>query len=335
MASPTAPGPTPSTASKRLLGQYFTTANPFHHPAFDAWWATCPEHGPALEPFAGADHIPALLRETGYTRTFDSYDIEPAAEHVTTRDTLVDFPTGYTTVVTNPPYLARHFARRNGLDVDHLPWGPYTNLYQVALDRCLAHASHVAAIVPESFMTTALFRERLTTVIALTAPMFADTDTPTCLALFGPDATPDFDVWRGHTLAGTYTALSAAIPQVTPATARITFNRLDGQIGLRAIDDTTGPTIAFVPAADIDANRVKPTARLVTRIHVDDLDKNAVPAVLASANAQLADYRTRTADVHLTAFKGLRTDAQFRRRIDYTTARNLLALALLTASRRR
>jgi hypothetical protein len=309
--------------SKRLCGQFFTTGNPFTHPAFATWWRTADLPRSAIEPFAGAGGIPELL-----AGAFDSFDIDPQGSSVVRRDTLVDFPTGHDVVVTNPPYLARHFARRKGLPVDHLPWGRYDNLWKVAIDQCLRHARHVAAIIPESFLTSGLFRDRLDTVISLPARMFDDTDMPTCLALWGPRPSRDFEIWCAERRLGTYADLSAPVPQVTSSGPRLTFNVRHGQVGLRAIDSSAGPNIAFCLPAEIADDRVKPTGRLVTRIHVAGLPADAVPGVLQEANHRLAGYRQATADVLLTAFKGVRNDGVFRRRLDYGTARALLSQAI-------
>lgn len=328
MSTPLSP-----TQTKRLHGQFLTTGNPFTHPAFAAWWATCERTGPFLEPFAGADGLPGMLAASGYVQAFDSFDIDPQAPTVTTRDTLAHFPVGYSAIVTNPPYLARHFARRKKLDVDHLPWGPYNNLWKVAIDLCLAHAGHVAAIIPESFVTSGLFRERLVAVVSLTQSMFEDTEMPTCLALWGPERRDDFDVWCGLEHVGSNRALTAAVPAPGASAAQVRFNVPDGLVGLRAIDGTVGPTIAFVPASAIPVERVKHSARLATRIAVADLGAGDVPAVLERANALLGTYRAATGDVLLTAFKGVRRDGKFRRRIDYVTARALLSQAVDEVSR--
>lgn len=323
-----------TAAEKRLRGRYLTTGNPFHHPAFDSWWHTLPGQPSILEPFAGANGIPALVRGAGYQACWTSYDVEPLAPSVHQRDTLADFPTGHDVVVTNPPYLARHFARRKGLDVDHLPWGQYNNLYKVSLDRCLGAASHVAAIIPESFLTSGLFLARLTTVVSLTDRMFDDTEMPTCLALWGPSETADFDVWRGLTLMGAYSRLAQALPDYPAEATRIRFNVIDGKVGLRAVDNPAGPSIRFVPAVEIPAAKIKESARLVSRISVADLASGDVATVLDTANARLATYRANTQDVLLTAFKGVRADGAFRRRIDFSTARALLAAGLHDATAR-
>lgn len=320
--------PESAEESKRLLGQYFTTGNPFMHPAFERWWHESGA-GSVLEPFAGADNLPALLAEAGFDADFTSYDIEPGAPTVTARDTLADFPRGHDVIVTNPPYLARHFARRKGLAVDHLPWGQFDNLWKVAIDQCLQHAPYVAAILPDSFVTSGLFRPRLRAVVSLTdRTMFQDTETPTCLALWGPDERDDFEIWCAERRLGTYNALTRQIPHATASGERLTFNTVEGQIGLRAIDNTHGPSIAFCPAGAIAEDRVRRTGRLVTRITVTGLAPDAVPDVIREANDRLKAYREATADVLLTAFKGVRKDGMFRRRLDFDTARALLSETL-------
>jgi hypothetical protein len=322
----------PLTASaehetKRLHGRFLTVGNPFVHDAFQSWWTSLPPDASFVEPFAGADGIPDLLREAGCVAEFSSYDLVPLADNVMRRDTLASFPPGFAAVVTNPPYLSRHFARRKGLDVDALPWGEYNNLYKVAVDLCLKHSAFVAAIIPESFVTSGLFTTRLRAVISLTTHMFDDTEMPTCLALWGPETDTDFEVWRGEEFVGRYSQLASSLPAPV-SKERVVFNRVDGQLGLVAIDSSSGPTIRFCLASEIPAEKVKHSARLVTRIFVADLSPQDVGPLIDAANCALEEYRTATQDVLLTAFKGLRKDGYFRRRLDYDTARRLLATAL-------
>ena len=325
-SSSTRSGQTVAT-EKRTHGQFFTTVNPFFHPAFLAWYARLGRRPRVLEPFAGSNALVEMLEALGLPGEFTSYDIEPRSARVTKRDTLNDFPGGFDAVVTNPPYLARHFAKRKGLVVDHIEWGEYNNLYKVAIAKCLTQADYVAAIIPESYVTTGLFTERLGVVISLTRSMFDDTETPTCLALFAPAGAQPTEIWRGLEYVGTLQDLVHELG-VPKSSERIRFNERDGPIGLRAVDGSSGPSIAFVPSELIELDRVNDSSRLVTRIAVADLDPDCVDAVIARANKELTRYRRRSHDVALTAFKGLRSDGQFRRRIDYETARRLLGAAV-------
>ena len=52
---------------KKLLGQFFTTTNPFDTVAFYKWLEIIPDDikkGPILEPFAGANNIPRMLLDS-------------------------------------------------------------------------------------------------------------------------------------------------------------------------------------------------------------------------------------------------------------------------------
>lgn len=319
----------PISEDQRALGQFYTASNPFWHPAFRDWYRQAVSESSnrtLLEPFAGKNSLVHLLRDAGVTDPVDSYDLHPAAEEVVRRDTLRDFPAGYDVVVTNPPWLSRHFGRRKNLQMDEELFGEYNNLYKAALALCLSGARFVAAIIPESFLTTGLFQERLGTFISFDRPMFEDTEMPSGLALFGPVDSPDFEVFSGLRLLGSYAGLSHALA-ASEAASRIAFNDVAGEIGLFAVDGTNS-VIRFAQAAEIPAEKIKHSARLVSRIAVDGLDPADVEAVIAAANAELAAYRNRTKDVLLTAFKGLRKDGTYRRRLDYATARSLLATAV-------
>jgi hypothetical protein len=315
-------------SSKRSRGAFFTTGNPFTHPAFTAWISTIPARTRFLEPFAGAGDIPRLMREASHPRRFDLYDIAPLASNTTERDTLADFPVGYRACVTNPPYLSLHVARRRSIDTVPEIYGSYQSLYQVALDRCLEHCAYVAAIVPESFLTTGLFRTRLTDLIALGPEMFQDTDIPTSLALFGPDPAEHTVVWDRTNRLGNYDEL--ALPALSsPCASRIRFNSPSGQLGLRATDTATAANLGFCPPAVIPQGRVNHASRLITRVHVENLTCD--PTELATeANTSLAAWRSLTKDVLLTAFTSHRADGRARRRLDYATARAFLATALCT-----
>ena len=181
-------------------------------------------------------------------------------------------------------------------------------------------------IIPESFITSGYFRERLTSFISLPFQMFNDTEMPTCLALWNPISTgEEFEVWRENIFIGNYAQLSKSFSE-KPCVERIHFNVLDGQIGLKAIDNTVGPSIAFCDPSEIDANKIKISARLVSRIYIDNLTSSQ--ELIDLANRRLEIWRQSTQDVLLTAFKGIRKDGQFRRRLDFANARLILADSL-------
>lgn len=157
-------------------GRFYTTANPFRHPAFLDWAgaAGLPE-ARLVEPFAGSNRLVRFLDAMELCRDFRAYDLEPADPRVRRRDTLASFPVGFPVCVTNPPWLARNSATFRGLD---FPDCAYPDLYLHCLDRCLRHCRFVAALVPESFLRAgvrfAAFRSRLLGFVSLTARLRRD-----------------------------------------------------------------------------------------------------------------------------------------------------------------
>ena len=144
---------------KRREGRFYTAGDPFGHPAFLSWAEfACLSQQTVLEPFAGRNGLIRLLQRRNLCSGFASFDIRPGAPEVLTRDTLVDFPSGFEACVTNPPWLAKNSARARGIE---FPFTKHDDLYKVALEQCLNNCDWVAALVPESFIRSHGFRERL------------------------------------------------------------------------------------------------------------------------------------------------------------------------------
>ena len=202
---------------KRASGRYYTRGNPFQLKPFQTWVkASNLEHQTVLEPFAGAKDIPRLIDAAHLQcRNWAFFDIEPGAKGIVQRDTLTDFPKGFNACVTNPPWLARNSATRRGLPFPEAT--RYDDLYKYALEQCLAHCGWVAAIIPEAFIRSGLFLQRLDDFISLvpqtegkteeenqtrdTSYMFEDTEHPVGLALFVPDATSDVRIWAQQSVS--------------------------------------------------------------------------------------------------------------------------------------
>lgn len=311
---------------KREEGRYYTLGDPFDgHPEFVRWAKDLPAGATIVEPFAGACHLVAHLRANGVLNAVDAFDIAPAAGNVlgmtvVQRDTLADFPQGYDAVVTNPPYLFRSSATRMGVA---FPDGSDArDLYELALEKSLAASPMVAAVIPGSFVRSPRFRERLQAVVELGAGLFGDTDHPTCLALFGEKPTGDYVVWQGRTRLGMASELNKRLP-VVRASVAWSFNDPLGSIGLRALDDSTGESIAFVAGEAVPAGSVKRSSKAVTRISGLPCGVDAA-AVVAKANELFRAWRKETGGVWICPFKGA------RRRLDFGTARLFLNAALVS-----
>lgn len=335
----------PKTPTKHLkveLGQFYTAANPFVHPRVLRWIEERGSSGRWLEPFAGANHIVTMIDTTAGARHWQSFDIEPGAQGVKKRDVLAKFPKGFDVIATNPPYLARNSARRRGYTKALEVMGKWEDLYLRCLEECLENVGHVAAIIPESFIGSGYFRERLRFVVSLTQEMFADTEHPVCLAVFGPEPGVDFEVWSGSTEIGMWSAISAHELSAKRSGGEkrrvMRFNDKRGRIGLLAVDGTKKASIRFTQSSEVAVGEIKPSSRHKTRIHVPslrDADDGMLGEVIAEANSILSGWRKKTGDVLMSPFMGLRGDGLYRRRLDYTNAAKILGQAVDRCEKRR
>jgi len=320
---------------KRASGRYYTRGNPFQLEPFQTWAkASNLERQIVLEPFAGAKDILRLIGAANLQcRSWAFFDIEPGAKGIVQRDTLADFPKGFDACITNPPWLARNSATRRGLPFPEAT--RYDDLYKYALEQCLTHCGWVAAIIPEAFIRSGLFLERLSDFISLipqeqdktnyppekggrgVSVMFEDTEHPVGLALFAPDATSNVRLWRNNQFLGTMSELRRHLPP--PSSNRdIVFNDPSGNLGLIAIDNTVSASIRFCSAEELKDYPVRVHCRSITKIGVPwrvNIDR---------LNIRLTTIREKTHDVFLTAFKGIRRDGHYRRRLDWALARAIV-----------
>lgn len=323
---------------KRLLGQFYTIANPFRNDAFITWLESIEniENTTIIEPFAGANNIVSLVQDMNPRgaekyNNWKCFDICPSninnvpEYEVEQKDTIKDFPKGYKIAITNPPYLAKNSATRRGLEY---VGEPYDDLYKKALEVMLNNCDYVAAIIPESFITSGLFHDRLETVISLACKMFDDTDCPVCLALFVPEKdTDDFTVFRNETRVGTYSELKKLLFTSKYKIGNWKVNDPKGSIGVCCVDSPKGQSTKFVLGEEIPEEDIKISSRAYTRISglSDNIDRTEF---IKKCNIKLNEYRKNTKDVFLTSFKGLRADGKYRRRLDFKTVKAIMCTVL-------
>ena len=310
--------PAPMT-QKRKHGRYYTRASPFSLPPFLEWAKeiNLPRRL-VLEPFAGQGGLVDMLRAAGLCRRFRSYDAHPAATDVARRDTIRDFPTGFSVCITNPPWLARNSAARRGLSY---PSTIFDDLYKHCLKLCLRNCEYVGALLPASFLQSGLFRGRLSRYILLHSLPFTDTENPVCLALFNPSETDDALIYYDDDFVGKLRELEEYLPDGRSENVELRFNDPDGRLGFVAFDNTATASIRFCLAEEIRGCQIKHTSRFITRIGGDFEVSNSLVSRL---NGELGRLRGKTRDVFLTPFKGLRADGDYRRRMSFGLARGLL-----------
>lgn len=315
--------------NKRELGQYYTQNNPFIHPLFTEWMDLVDKNETVLEPFAGANNILKLMFESGYDLKWKCYDIAPSQNNVCPdfiveeRDTLESFPQGYNVCITNCPYLGKSSARRRHI---HYPWEE-DDMYKVSLNKMMEHCQYVAAIIPESFITAEIHRDRLYGVVSLTCKMFSDTDCPVCLALFTPFKNEVIKMYANETYLGTYEELSNISLTGDTKYHQWVFNDKDGNIGVKTVDNQKEDDCKFFYGENINPEDIKVSSRAFSRISglPSNIDRDKF---ITECNSILKKYREETKDVLMTSFKGLRTDGKYRRRLDFRTVRCILNQAL-------
>ena len=306
--------------NKRANGRYYTVANLFDTKPFREWAKLAGLLETTLiEPFAGHGDLVRMLRELNLCGRARLYDIEPAAKGIKCRDTLTSFPHNAGVVVTNPPWLARNSATRRGL---HFPYCEFDDLYKHCLSVCLENADYVAAIIPASFLSSRLFRSRLCSVDIAAAPVFSDTENPTCLAMFSLKDSKDVSVYNGGKLVGKLSDLERHLPRSANNNTRVQFNIPNGRLGLVAIDNTRQASIRFCRGSELEGYPIGQTSRMITRIS-GNFGRN-IGDFVESLNERFDKFREETSDVFLTPFKGLRRDGKYRRRLDYALAREFI-----------
>ncbi len=315
-------------AKKRARGCYFTAglANPFALLPFKLWAKRAGlSQMRLLEPFAGRGDILHKLASVGLlSKSVKAYDLTPAARFIKKRDTLRNFPKGFDVCVTNPPWLARNSATMRGLSFQY--GCVHDDLYKHALELCLLHCGYVAALLPESFIRSftrfPLFYQRCEAFVSLTGDLFCDTDHPVGLAMFVPTLSSDVRLYRNNDCLGWYNSLRDCIP-VANRQKKMRFNDPNGALGLFALDNTKRASIRFCSAREVADYNIGVSSRAITII---DSDFSITNKFISKVNKELENFREKTHDVFLTAYRGLRSDGMYRRRLDWTQAKNIIEM---------
>ena len=261
----------------------------------------------------------------GLCKDFMSYDRTPAHKEVRKRDTLARFPQGFEVCVTNPPWLARNSATLRGLPYqgeDH------DNLYKHGLELCLGHCAYVAALVPASYLQSTLFEKhlrekRVHTYILLHETIFEDTENPVCLTLFEPAVSRSPTIYYDDQRIGDLKSLKEHLPDPGEGKDKnVRFNDPAGELGFISFDSTKKPSIRFCHTTEIEDYEIKISSRFITRIS-GDLGSD-IEQLIKNLNSGIEEFREKTQDLFLTPFKGIRDDGQYRRRMEFTLARQLI-----------
>jgi hypothetical protein len=289
-------------------------------------------NGILLDPFAGDGHLLDRVKTDSilgkYVKEVAGFDIQGQMWPI--NDSLIEIPNPQgAVIVTNPPYLANHSAKRKGVDQlvsKYFANSTQKNLYRIAMEKALDAADYVVAIIPETFLLSTFPKHRLELAVVIQDQLFGDTDAPALVACFGKEVCDNANVFTGNQRIGNLRDILALRESNAPK-HRVVFNDPNGRIGLRAVDGSDGKMpIAFVAAEDFDypSESVAISSRLMTYLEVPELRDEAIPELIIKANALLASIRKDSGDLVLAPFKGNDRTGKRRRRLDYALARRIL-----------
>ena len=335
--------------NRRSAGQWMTCGNPFYTEFVCRWVEERfdgIEHIMACEPYAGklslVKHLNDSLPSVASHMSWSAYDVAPQeignrdvdGIEITRCNTLFDIPDApYDIIVTNPPYLASNSARRRRLDFPFDRSGigiaRPSDLYQFALDTCLASADVCVMLIPESFITSNYDKSRCDAIVSLRGDMFDDTDCPVCLALFGRERSNETTIVANDgTVIGELGEIRKASDDLIGNVMHdIRMNDPSGDVALFGVDSPSGATIRFDVGDAIPSEDVKQSSRSMTRMSCTDGTK-IDGAVIEHANEILSEWRMMTSDVLMTPFKGVRKDGKYRRRLAFKEAQAILSKAI-------
>ena len=294
-------------------------------------------NGSILDPFAGDGHLLDAVRSDSKlaksVAKASGFDIQ--GEIWPLNDSLISIPNpDRAVIVTNPPYLANHSAKRKGVQLlvkQYFEKSGLDNLYKIALANSLAAADYVLAIIPETFLLSNFPKDRLELVVVIQDQLFGDTEAPAVVACFGPKTEFEAKVFIGEKLIGNLAEILSLRSLSDGPKQKIEFNQPKGRIGLRAVDGSNGKTpIAFLLASDFSyrKDKVVVSSRLMTYLEIPDLSDSEISSVVEIANRELARIRELSSDLVLAPFKGNNRSGVRRRRLDYALARRILRVAI-------
>ena len=302
--------------SKQLLGQYYTTTDPFNRSeAFKDWYKMVPKDVTFLEPFAGGGNLFDYINVN-----WDGYDLQPNHPDVVDRNTLTDFPRGYKVCITNPPYLAKTVVSRKKLPVVLT----HEDLYLDALQLCLDNCDYVAAIIPSTFYNQALFKDRLYAWDKFDMKLFDDTDNPAGVAYFVPEHTHaprTFINGKELFLSSNNTPRSNNFP--------VKFNPKNlSPYLVNGIDTIKSNNIHLRRTDGFDTSKLvnnkgecKTTNRNIFPIESSYLKDEHLDGI----NKMIEEWRIETKDFFLTSFKTCKYDGTYRKRISFIEVRWILS----------
>jgi hypothetical protein len=321
--------------SKVSTGSFYTTRSNWLTNEIRGFLTEALEHskGLILDPFAGDGHLLEAIKDDKTLKQLvvktSGFDIQGNSWPINDSLLAIPNPKG-AVIVTNPPYLANHSAKRKGVDSlvkQYFQKSGQDNLFKVALKNSLEVADYVVAIVPETFLLSSFPKNRLKLAVVIQDELFGDTEAPALVACFAKEVCDDARIFIGNQEVASLKQILGLRNPTVKTKQKIVFNDPAGRIGLRAVDGSDGRSpIAFVLGDEFPYPRqsVVVSSRLMTYLDVPELADSDIPELIARANKTLNRIRKASGDLVLAPFKGNDKKGKRRRRLDYALARKIL-----------
>jgi len=287
--------------NKKQLGQFFTKGK-WLNPAIANLIKPYIGDKGVLDPFAGGGDL------NTFNVPFTGYDIDPKLNWPI-NDSLKSIPSFKGLIVTNPPYLAKNSASRQGLSFPAN--ANYDDLYKIGLSNCIDAAPQVVAIVPASCYVSGEFPD-FSFIDFLEESPFEDTEYPVCVIGFGFKGCYNYLYKNGKQF---YVPPNSEMKY--KGTVEVLINKPGGQYTFKCIDgNSSTDRIRVLP---LDTSRsVKATDRAYCCITTPK------PLNLEKINKEIEEYRAITQDIYLKPFKGTNEDGVYRRCITQNVAKGIV-----------
>lgn len=317
--------------SKVLLGQFFTKGQEWLKPQIIEFIrdSGCKI---AYDPFAGMGDLLVISQNYGISK-IRGLDID-ASLTWEINDSLINIPTTENAIIiTNPPYLAKQSATRKKLDLTKYFNGTsYDDLYLIALEKMILAQKFIVTIIPESFINSSFKNKNLlSSITILEENPFIDTENPVCVACFDgvPKSFAEIKVYKNETYENTLENIEN-LRLIPSNDIKITFNELNGWLGIRAIDSTDDKNFIlfdFKDKINYDwENKICVSSRHYTLVQIE-VQEQQRQEFIDKCNNILNSLRLQSADIILTPFKGNTSSGKRRRRLDFRLARAIMEKA--------
>ncbi len=324
---------------KQNLGQYYTRK---HHWFFDPILEVFRSHVIKwiVDPFAGEGHLlEFFVQDNDWVLVGLDIDDDLVRKYKYKKNDSLKgipfvLPKENVLTVTNPPYKYKSTAKRqkNEYICEYFKDNDYTNLYQLAIEKCLNFSRFSVIIVPETFLhlRNNKFEKNIIAANIIENNMFNDTEVPVVSVLLDSEKTnTNYGIYRNRKFMLTNNKRKEVLDsKLKESEKEITFNNKLGQIFLRGIDGTGDKKIKFFNQYKYNFNtdEIKSCSRSLTIINIKDSFN--VDKVVEKANKLLEEIRRETSDTVLSPFMGNDKLGIRRRRLDFKLAKKILKTVL-------